>query len=58
MDFDEIKERVAQSFENVIGVKAENITLEQRLNEGCLRVGYGKDSAVAWFLAKLTSLLA
>ena len=33
MNFDEIEKRVAKSFENVIGVKAENITLKQRLNE-------------------------
>lgn len=33
MNFDEIEKRVAQSFENVIGTKAENVTLEQRLKE-------------------------
>ena len=33
MDFDEIEKRVVKSLINVIGVKAENITLEQRLNE-------------------------
>ena len=33
MDFDEIEKRVVKSLINVIGVKAENITLEQRLKE-------------------------
>lgn len=33
MSFDEIEKQVAMSLENVIGVKTENIRLEQRLRE-------------------------